>query len=51
MMERRRDKKPRKARATVPPEQVHVKPKAPCVKIQDNSIPAIPAGEDENSFE
>ena len=55
--ERRRDKKPRKARAHahahahahVPSEPLHVKPKAPCVKEQD--IPAVPAGEDENTFE
>ena len=45
--ERRRDKKPRKARADVPPEQIQIKLKAPCGK----DIPAIPAGEDENSFE
>ena len=42
------DKKPRKAQAHVSSEQVHVKPKDPCGKEQD--IPAIPAGEDENSF-
>lgn len=47
--ERRRDKKPRKARVHVPSEPLHVKPKAPCMKEQD--IPAVPAGEDENSFE
>jgi hypothetical protein len=47
--EHRRDKKPRKVRAHVPSEPLQVKPKAPCVKEQD--IPAVPAGEDENSFE
>ena len=48
LKERRREKKSRKARANGPPEQVQVKPKAPCLKEHD--ISAIPAGEDENSF-
>lgn len=47
--ERRRNKKPRKARMQDSSEQAHAKPKAPCAKEQD--IPAIPAGEDNNSFE
>ena len=53
--EHRRDKKPREARAHahahahVPSEPLHVKPKAPCVNEQD--IPAVPTGEDENPFE
>ena len=49
LKERRREKKSRKAQANVPPEQVQVEPKPPCLKEHD--IPAIPAGEDENSFE
>lgn len=45
----RRDKKPRKESKQVSSQQVHIKPKVPCGKEQD--VPAIPAGEDESSFE